>query len=94
MAQMNLLEQLFNKLDKLDERLDSVDRTLIKQEANLEEHMRRSLANEEAVNLLSQQLKPLNKHVIMVESIFKFVGAISVLLGIVLGVLNILDKVV
>ncbi len=51
-------KRLWDKLDKLDGRLDNMDKTLIKQEANLEVHMARSEANEEMVKILRDQIKP------------------------------------
>ena len=45
---------LSDKLDCLDERLDSVERVLELQEQNLQLHMKRS-------EMLEDQIKPLNK---------------------------------
>lgn len=63
--------RMFNSLDKMEVRLDSIDVTLIKQSGLLEEHMRRSLANEENVDILRQQLKPIEEHVSKVNFLFK-----------------------
>lgn len=39
---MHKLETILKQLEKLDERLLDIDKTLVKQEANLAEHMRRT----------------------------------------------------
>lgn len=74
-------ERILNKLDEMDKRIDNIDVTLVKQELNLQEHMRRSLANEEAVNLLKEQLEPVKDHVKSVNSILKFAGGVAILLA-------------
>lgn len=68
---MSDIKYVIQKLDKLDERLDSVDVTLAKQHISLEEHMKRSSQNEEQIDLLrtesDERLKKLesNKDMIM-----------------------------
>ena len=66
------LDRIEMKLDRLDQRQDVMDITLAKQETNLKEHMRRSLANEEAVAILKDELKPVINHVFLMNAIFKF----------------------
>lgn len=73
------MSQILAKLDKLDDRLDSVDKTLVKQEANLGEHMRRTA-------LLEEDLKPIKKHVGHVEGGLKLLGILSLILGILFSI--------
>lgn len=74
-----------NKLDKLDERLDSIDRTLVRQQASLEEHMRRSELNEKAVSVITDKLEPVIVHVAIMQSVIRLlawavgVGGLSLL---------------
>jgi predicted nuclease with TOPRIM domain len=99
------LEKMDGKLDKTDERLDHVYTvlteqavTLGKQSIILEDHTRRSLANEEAVKLaknvadialetLRNELKPIQRERYMVKGAMKIVGVLigagSVIGGIV-----------
>ncbi len=60
-------EKLENKIDKLDARLDSIEIVLTRNTQILDEHQRRSLANEEHVNQLEnkliQDLLPIKTHV-------------------------------
>ena len=72
-------EKIDTKFDKVEFRLDSVDRTLIKQEANLGEHMRRT-------ELLELEVAPIKKHVVMVQGVLKFIGVVSLIVGIATGI--------
>lgn len=49
------LEDINNKLDRLDGRVDNIDVTMTRQQVILEEHQRRSLANEQAVEVLKSE---------------------------------------
>jgi hypothetical protein len=86
-------ERIFDKLEKIEDRLTNVDITLVKQEGNLAEHMRRSLANERAVEILEEEfkreLKPITAHVGMVNGTLKALGIISIVLGIITGLMKI-----
>jgi len=66
---------LLDKLDMLDERLDSVNDTLIKQEHNLKEHMRRT-------ELLEEQVGPLNRLKDGAYGVASVLGLIGILVGI------------
>lgn len=87
------LVSIENKIDKLDTRLDNVDVTLGKQSVILEDHTRRSLANERAVSILEEQLNkeiaPIKEHLIQVHTILKMVGIVSSIVAFILGVLKI-----
>lgn len=64
-------KRVLDKLDKLDERLDKIDITLIKQQAILDEHVRRSLSNEETLDLYRKEFEPVKQHVLYVNFVFK-----------------------
>ena len=81
-----VLNRIITKLDKLDDRIDKVDVTLAKQHESLKEHMRRSDA-------LESQMKPVQKHVVMVEGIVKFIGLIGIIIGIASGIAALIEKV-
>jgi len=65
------------KLDKLDERLDRIELTLVKNTQILDEHQRRSTANEAHVAQLEQTLKeeltPVKNHVDTMKLGFKII---------------------
>lgn len=91
MTDRKLLEKLDEKLERVEEKLASIDVTLVKQEVNLQEHMRRSLLNEEAIEIIKEELKPVQKHVTQVHTIFQAVGFIAVVVSIVAGVVKVLE---
>lgn len=80
-----LIKRLEAKVDKLDDRLDSVDKTLILQEANLKEHMKRS-------DLLEKKLEPVERHVNAVNTVFKLIGVVASLATIAKLFLALLGK--
>jgi len=67
-----------NKLDRIDARLNSIDVTLVAQHVSLKDHIRRT-------EILENEVKPIQKHVAMVNGALKFIG----LLGILAGVLEV-----
>lgn len=69
------IDRLHGKLDKLDDRLDSVDKTLVRNTVSLEDHIRRT-------ELLEQALKPVQQHITMLQGALKLV----ILFGIVASV--------
>lgn len=75
-----ILDRIEAKVDKLDDRLDLVDITLVKQEANLKEHMRRTHLLEGKVEHIEteiqKELEPVKKHVNQVKIVAKIIGII------------------
>lgn len=59
--------------EKIHNRLNSIDITLAKQSVLLEEHMRRSLANEEALEIIKEELKPVFTNLTIVHFIGKLI---------------------
>lgn len=82
-----LLEKLSDKVDAqhkdVDTRLDNIEKVMIAQEINVKEHMRRSDNLEKMyTDLQEKDIKPLRRHVNMVEGGFKLLGVLSLILGI------------
>lgn len=76
-----ILNSLDSKVERLHTRLDDVDKTLIKQEANLSEHIYRTTLAEKNIELLRKDVRhmetdisPIRKHVIIVENTLKVLG--------------------
>lgn len=65
--------------------------TLAEQHITLEDHTRRSLANEAAVELLRKQIKPIENHVLMVNFAVKILLAIGGVVGFVASLLKVLE---
>jgi hypothetical protein len=70
-------DKLESKIDAVAEQLASIDKTLVANTVILEEHQRRSLANEEAVRLLESQVLPIAKHVHVVSIFGKIFLALA-----------------
>lgn len=69
-------DRLEKKVDKILERVGSIDVTIGKQQVSLDEHIRRT-------NLLEVELKPVKRHVFMVEGALKLIGVLAALAAIV-----------
>lgn len=77
------IDKVDDKVDKLNEKLASIDKTLAINTESLVEHMRRT-------ELLESELKPVSKHVILMESAFKVIGVIGSILVFFAGIIKIL----
>lgn len=88
---LKALAKFETKLDSLDSRLDSVDKTLVKQEANLGEHMRRTDLAEKQIGNIQEEIRPIKRHVIMMEGALKGLGLLAVLVGLISGILKIIS---
>lgn len=86
---------VLEKQNTISEDISEIKVTLGKQEVSLAEHIKRSLQNEEALELTKKQftdeIKPLKTHVTMVNGIIKFIGLISVFAGIAHALVVIVD---
>lgn len=76
-----MAQDLDEKLEKITEKLTEISITVAEQKIilsnqheTLQEHMRRSLANEEAVELMASRLEPVEKHVDRIEFLGKGIG--------------------
>lgn len=77
------IDRVDEKVDKLNEKLASIDKTLAINTESLIVHIKRT-------NLLEAELKPISKHVVLMESAFKVVGVIGSILVFSAGILKIL----
>lgn len=66
------------KLDKIYDRLSSIDSTLSSQHEVLKEHIRRT-------EVLESEIKPVQRHVTMVEGAIKFIGLLALIVGLIEG---------
>ena len=84
------MSEVSRKLEKVGSHLNSIDKTLIKQEANLEKHMMRTEQNETMIQMIAEAIKPVTKHVSQMEGAFKLLGVISLLGGIILTIAKVI----
>ena len=64
-----------DKLDKIIDDLSDIKEIQVKHEANLQEHMRRTV-------ILEKEMRPMVKHVMMVKGAGAFIGLLAVIAGI------------
>ncbi len=83
-------DKLEAKLNKVEDRLDTMDKTMIKQESNLEAHMRRSDLLENSQNDLKEAVKPLLKVYVVAWGITKIVSGLGLVVGILVGISKLL----
>jgi hypothetical protein len=80
------IKRILNKLDSITEDITGIKVVQAEQKVILEEHMRRSLANEQAVELLKEELKPLQKKEAMLDGVLKFLGVLSLIAALAAGI--------
>jgi hypothetical protein len=89
----DLLEKLYEKQERMAEDLADIKVILAKQEENLKIHIYRTDLAEENIALLRQEVKPVIAHVAglkkAIEISLKTLGALSVLVAIIVGFINI-----
>lgn len=73
MSDEKRLERIEDKLDTVVTKISSIDVTLAENKMILSDHTRRSLANEKAVEIIKNELKPVFIHV----SLMNIVGKIA-----------------
>jgi LPS O-antigen subunit length determinant protein (WzzB/FepE family) len=81
----DILSKLEAKLDKLDERLDAIEKEQIKNNVLLDEHMRRTEIAEQNIEMIRKDMKPLTSHVSMVKGVGKFIALLGTIVGIIGG---------
>lgn len=82
-------EKIESKIDRLDERLDCIDKTLVRQEENLRQHMYRTELLEDSVQMLRDEFKPVKDSVAQAKGALKLIGILGVIAAIISAVLRI-----
>lgn len=83
---MEDLTRILDKIDKIDDKISTIDSTLLRNTITLEEHVRRT-------SILEAEIKPLKKHVILVESFFKITGFVVTIAGILAGIIKVIYEI-
>lgn len=87
-----LLDRILDRVTDHSDTLAEIKVVQAEQKVILEEHMRRSLANEESLELLRDELKPLQKKEAMIDGALKFVGVLAVIFGLLVSIKDFLIK--
>jgi len=85
------LDRIYNKLEDHSEALTDIKVILAKQQKTLDYHVYRTDLNEENTELLRMEIKPVKQHVIVVNGLFKILGALSAVGGVVYITLKIIS---
>jgi hypothetical protein len=96
----DLLLKIDSKLDKIQEDIVEIKIAQAKQEANLEantktlvEHMHRSNLLEESQEILYEEVTKIKIHSAQVDGIFKFLGILSTIVSVAVGLLKLFHKI-
>lgn len=68
------VDKLEAKIDKLDERLDGIAVTLVKNTESLEYHIKRTDLLEKKITLLDEDVMPVKDHVAFMKTAFRVVS--------------------
>jgi uncharacterized membrane protein YukC len=74
---MDITERILDKLDRIQDKIADIDKTLVKNTESLEEHIRRTNLLETQLTKQDEKLAPVYTHVDRVNfivSVFKWVG--------------------
>jgi len=69
-------KRIFDKLEKIEDHVGKQEVSLARLTVSVEEHVKRS-------NLLEESMKPVQRHVFMVEGALKFIGVLGVVASII-----------
>ena len=79
------MQEINDKLDKLDARLDNIAVLQAIHTEQLKEHMRRSDLLERRIEQVDLELKPVEHHVVMINGIVKAVGILGTVAALILA---------
>jgi BRCT domain type II-containing protein len=84
-------ERIYEVLDKISDDVSELKVTSAKQEENIKEHIRRTEIAEENLELIRKEMQPLKEHVIVINGVLKIVGAVSVIVGSIAGIVRMFE---
>lgn len=79
----DIIIRIENKVDKISDKIGSIDSTLAAQHESLKDHIRRT-------ELLEADVAPIKKHVAMVSGALKLVGLVGIIATIAEGTVEVL----
>lgn len=82
--------RLETKMDKVVDRIGSIDVTIAKQQVSIDEHVRRCNLLEEGAKEMAKRMAPLERRKIMVDAALRSVGLLATIAGIGEGTVAVL----
>lgn len=79
-------DRVYVKLDKIENQLLEIDKTLVRNTVSLEHHIMRTEQNEKLITLLSKDLEPVKDHVASLRGVVKAISVASVILAIAVSI--------
>lgn len=86
-------DKIHEKLDKISDRMGTIETSQARTEVIMDEHIRRTALNEENIDILRKEFKPVKAHVQFINNISKFVAGVAAVL-VFLETLGMLRKLV
>lgn len=84
------MEEISKRFDKVDERLIAIQTLQAVHGEQLKEHMRRSDLLEKRIEQVDKELKPVEKHVAMMQGALKFIGLLGTIAALLLAIKRII----
>lgn len=91
---MKDLDRIYEKLDLIDEKLASVDKTLVEQAGDLKHHIYRTDLAEEHIRLLETKIAPLSDFHSKFSGIMKFIGVVATSITFIIGLIKLIQELV
>jgi fibronectin type 3 domain-containing protein len=83
------LERVYDKLEAMSKDMAEMKVSLAEQKESIKYHIYRTDLAEQNIELLRQEQKPIQEHVVFVSGAMKFIGAIALIAGLAGTILGI-----
>jgi hypothetical protein len=84
-----MTDEMLAELRKMNDEFKAMTHQQGLMQTSLDLHIYRTELAEENIKMLRDELKPISKHVIMVEGVLKFFGALAIMVSIAAGIYSI-----
>lgn len=91
MTNDELISRLMDNQENIQKELSGINQILVKQESNLELHMRRSDALEARIEQVDADVRPIKKHVQTLNNVAKLFGVFSAVVAMGAGLIRIVQ---
>lgn len=89
----DLLIKIFDKVERIDDKVAAIDITTARQQVTLDEHIKRTEILEVRTEKIFEELKPIKLHVSMVHGSFKIIAWVVALISAIVGILSFFGKI-